>query len=83
QLLVNNDYLEFLDYLLQQRKYDGYPPYEYQAQIIAESKRQGQVLELLIDVYSSISGSVNIHGSKPLPALHLKRNNVYRYSLLL
>ncbi|ABK89099.1 primosomal protein N' [Francisella tularensis subsp. novicida] len=83
QLLVNNDYLEFLDYLLQQRKYAGYPPYAYQAQIIAESKRQGQVLELLNDVYSSISSSVNIQVSKPLPALHLKRNNVYRYSLLL
>ncbi|MDE5014498.1 primosomal protein N', partial [Francisella tularensis subsp. holarctica] len=37
----------------------------------------------LNDVYSSISGSVNIKVSKPLTALNLKRNNVYRYSLLL
>ncbi|MDE4938414.1 hypothetical protein, partial [Francisella tularensis] len=32
---------------------------------------------------SSISGRVNIQVSKPLPALHLKSNNGYRYSLFL
>ena len=83
QLLVNSDYLEFLNYLLQQREYAGYPPYAYQAQIIAESKKQAQILALLNDIYSNISSGVNIQVSKPLPALHLKRNNVYRYSLLL
>ncbi|ALB02077.1 primosomal protein N' [Francisella persica ATCC VR-331] len=83
QLLVNSDYLEFLNYLLQQREYAGYPPYAYQAQIIAESKKQEQILALLNDIYSNISSGVNIQVSKPLPALHLKRNNVYRYSLLL
>ncbi|ORM38908.1 primosomal protein N' [Francisella endosymbiont of Ornithodoros moubata] len=83
QLLVNSDYLEFLNYLLQQREYAGYPPYAYQAQIIAESKKQAQILALLNDIYSNISNGVNIQVSKPLPALQLKRNNVYRYSLLL
>ncbi|MFV9972189.1 MAG: primosomal protein N' [Francisella endosymbiont of Hyalomma asiaticum] len=83
QLLVNSDYLEFLNYLLQQREYAGYPPYAYQAQIIAESKKQAQILALLNDIYSNISSGVNIQISKPLPALQLKRNNVYRYSLLL
>lgn len=83
QLLVNSDYLEFLNYLLQQREYAGYPPYAYQAQIIAESKKQAQILALLNDIYSNISSGVNIQVSKPLPALQLKRNNVYRYSLLL
>ena len=83
QLLVNSDYLEFLNYLLQQREYAGYPPYAYQAQIIAESKKQAQILALLNDIYSNISSCVNIQVSKPLPALQLKRNNVYRYSLLL
>ncbi|MFV9984686.1 MAG: primosomal protein N' [Francisella endosymbiont of Hyalomma asiaticum] len=83
QLLVNSDYLEFLNYLLQQREYAGYPPYAYQAQIIAESKKQAQILALLNDIYSNISSGVNIQVSKPLPALQIKRNNVYRYSLLL
>ncbi|AJI45867.1 primosomal protein N' [Francisella tularensis subsp. novicida] len=83
QLLVNSDYLEFLDYLLQQREYAGYPPYAYQAQIIAESRKQAQILALLNDIYSNISNCASIQVSKPLPALHLKCNNVYRYSLLL
>ncbi|WP_150467110.1 primosomal protein N' [Francisella sp. SYW-9] len=82
-LLVNNDYLEFLDYLLEQRKYASYPPYTYQAQIIAESKKEQEILSLLNDVYSRLKNCENVQVSKPLPALHLKKNNVYRYSLLL
>lgn len=82
-LLVNRDYLEFLDYLLEQRKYANYPPYSYQAQIIAESKKEQEVLSLLNNTYSKLKNCENVQVSKPLPALHLKKNNVYRYSLLL
>ncbi|QEO58048.1 replication restart helicase PriA [Francisella marina] len=83
QLLVNSDYLEFLDYLLEQRKYASYPPYTYQAQIIAESKDENKVLNMLEQIYSSLKDSSGVQVSKPLPALHLKKNNVYRYSILL
>ncbi|AEI35110.1 replication restart helicase PriA [Francisella salina] len=83
QLLVNSDYLEFLDYLLEQRKYASYPPYSYQAQIIAESKDENKVLNMLEQIYSSLKDSSGVQVSKPLPALHLKKNNVYRYSILL
>ncbi|QIW09315.1 primosomal protein N' [Francisella sp. LA112445] len=82
-LLVNKDYLEFLDYLLEQRKYASYPPYTYQAQIIAESRKEQEILSLLSDIYSRLKNCENVQVSKPLPALHLKKNNVYRYSLLL
>ncbi|MED7788666.1 primosomal protein N' [Francisella sp. 19X1-34] len=82
-LLVNKDYLEFLDYLLEQRKYASYPPYTYQAQIIAESKKEQEILNLLNDIYLKLKDCENVQVSKPLPALHLKKNNVYRYSLLL
>ncbi|WP_395166670.1 primosomal protein N' [Francisella salimarina] len=83
QLLVSSDYLEFLDYLLEQRKYASYPPYTYQAQIIAESKDENKVLNMLEQIYSSLKDSSGVQVSKPLPALHLKKNNVYRYSILL
>ncbi|WP_432773325.1 replication restart helicase PriA [Francisella salimarina] len=83
QLLVNSDYLEFLDYLLEQRKYASYPPYTYQAQIIAESKDENKVLNMLEQIYSNLKDSSGVQVSKPLPALHLKKNNVYRYSILL
>lgn len=83
QLLVASDYLEFLDYLLEQRKYANYPPYSYQAQIIAESRKEQEILSLLNDIYSKLENCENVQISKPLPALHLKKNNVYRYSLLL
>lgn len=83
QILISKDYLEFLDYLIEQRKYANYPPYSYQAQIIAESKKENEILGLLNELYSKLSSCENIQISKPLPALHLKRNNVYRYSLLL
>lgn len=83
QLLVSSDYLEFLDYLLEQREYAGYPPYSYQAQIIVESKKENEIVGLLNSIYSSLEKYEEIQLSKPLPALHLKRNNVYRYSLLL
>ncbi|BCD92435.1 primosomal protein N' [Francisella halioticida] len=82
-LLVNSDYLEFLDYLLEQRNSANYPPYSYQAQIIAESKKEQEVLNLLNDIYSKLENCESVQVSKPLPALHLKKNNVYRYSLLL
>ncbi|AJI53714.1 replication restart helicase PriA [Francisella philomiragia] len=83
QLLVNSDYLDFLDYLLEQRKYASYPPYTYQAQIIAESKDENKVLNMLEQIYLSLTDSSGVQVSKPLPALHLKKNNVYRYSILL
>ncbi|WP_150463500.1 primosomal protein N' [Francisella sp. XLW-1] len=83
QLLVNSDYLEFLNYLLEQRKYASYPPYTYQAQIIAESKDENKVLNMLEQIYSNLKDSSGVQVSKPLPALHLKKNNVYRYSILL
>ncbi|KFJ42934.1 primosomal protein N' [Francisella philomiragia] len=83
QLLVNSDYLDFLDYLLEQRKYASYPPYTYQAQIIAESKDENKVLNMLEQIYLSLKDSSGVQVSKPLPALHLKKNNVYRYSILL
>lgn len=83
QLSVNSDYLDFLDYLLEQRKYASYPPYTYQAQIIAESKNENKVLNILEQIYLSLEDSSSVQVSKPLPALHLKKNNVYRYSILL
>ncbi|QIV95121.1 replication restart helicase PriA [Allofrancisella frigidaquae] len=82
QLLVNKDYLEFLDYLLEQRKYANYPPYSYQAQVIAESRKETNILEYLNTLHSHITFANDITISKPLPALHLKKNNIYRYSLL-
>ncbi|MED7819195.1 MULTISPECIES: replication restart helicase PriA [unclassified Francisella] len=82
-LVVNNDYLKFLDYLLEQRRYACYPPYSYQAQIIAESKKEQDVLNLLNDIYLKLKDYECVQISKPLPALHLKKNNTYRYSLLL
>lgn len=83
QVLISKDYLEFLDYLLEQRKYAAYPPYSYQAQIIAESRKENEILSVLNELHSKLKSCENIQISKPLPALHLKRNNVYRYSLLL
>ncbi|QIV96646.1 replication restart DNA helicase PriA [Allofrancisella inopinata] len=82
QLLVSKDYLEFLDYLLEQRKYANYPPYSYQAQVIAESRKGTDILEYLNTLHSHIIFANDITISKPLPALHLKKNNIYRYSLL-
>lgn len=83
QLLVSRDYLEFLDYLLEQREYAKYPPYTFQAQILAESRNEQIVLEFLNQLYTKLADIQKIDVSKPLPALHLKRNNTYRYSLLL
>ncbi|AJC48544.1 primosomal protein N' [Allofrancisella guangzhouensis] len=83
QLLVSKGYLEFLDYLLEQRKYANYPPYTYQAQVIAESKKETDILEYLNTLYGQLSFVGDITISKPLPALHLKKNNIYRYSLLM
>ena len=82
QLLVQKDYIEFLDYLLEQRKYANYPPYTYQAQIIAESKKEESVLEVLNYFYNKISHREDFYISKPIPAIHLKKNNTYKYSLL-
>jgi primosomal protein N' (replication factor Y) (superfamily II helicase) len=81
--LVSSDYLEFLDYLLEQREYAKYPPYTFQAQILAESRNEQAVLEFLNQLYTKLAKVEQIQVSKPLPALHLKRNNTYRYSLLL
>ncbi|QLE79443.1 primosomal protein N' [Francisella sp. Scap27] len=83
QLLVSSDYLNFLDYLLEQREYAKYPPYTFQAQILAESRNEQVVLEFLNQLYAKLAKVEQVQISKPLPALHLKRNNTYRYSLLL
>ncbi|MGQ4004613.1 primosomal protein N' [Francisellaceae bacterium CB52] len=83
QLLVSRDYLEFLDYLLEQREYAKYPPYTFQAQIMTESRNEAEVLSLLKNLYEKLSVQKMVQVSAPLPALHLKKNNVYRYSLLM
>ena len=83
QLLVSKDYLEFLDYLLEQREYANYPPYSFQAQIMTESKNETEVLGLLKKLHEKLSTQKTVQISAPLPALHLKKNNVYRYSLLM
>ena len=83
QLLVGSDYLEFLDYLLEQREYAKYPPYSFQAQIMTESRNEAEVLSLLKNLYEKLSVQKMVQVSAPLPALHLKKNNVYRYSLLM
>ncbi len=83
QLLVSRDYLGFLDYLLEQREYAKYPPYTFQAQIITESKNEAEVLILLKTLHEKLSVQNIVQVSEPLPALHLKKNNVYRYSLLI
>ena len=83
QLLVSRDYLEFLDYLLEQREYAKYPPYTFQAQIMTESRNEAEVLSLLKNIYEKLSVQKMVQVSAPLPALHLKKNNVYRYSLLM
>ncbi|APC97922.1 replication restart helicase PriA [Francisella frigiditurris] len=83
QKLIQTDYLEFLDYLLEQRKALNYPPYTYQAQIIAEAKKEADVLNFLNNLYDTVSSCENISITKPLPATHLKKNNIYKYSLLI
>lgn len=83
QLLVSSDYLQFLDYLLEQRSYANYPPYSFQAQLITESRKETAVLNLLGNLYEKLSTQKAVQISAPLPALHLKKNNVYRYSLVM
>ena len=83
QLLVSSDYLEFLDYLLEQRKFANYPPYSYQAQIIAESKKEADVVSMMNQIYDKIVTCKGVLISGPMPAMHLKKNNTYKYSLLI
>jgi primosomal protein N' (replication factor Y) len=83
QKLINNDYLSFLDYILKQREFANYPPYTFQAQILVESRKEVDVLAVLEELLSALKKITVGQISLPIPATHLKKNDVYRYSLLL
>ena len=81
--LINSDYLEFLKYLLKDREIYNLPPYSNQAMIIGQSKNYQQCLDVLLHIYSKLKDINNIKISKPIPATHIKKNNIYKYSLII
>lgn len=87
QLLVSEGYQAFARKLLAERQIGGLPPYRYLVLIKAESKRPENALAFLAEARKTAqqlqAPSPQLHYLGPLPALMEKRNNRFRYQLLI
>jgi len=81
QPLIQGQYLDFANLLLQERKECLLPPYQYHAYIRAESKQPEQAMRFLEKVAHTLPPSLTCFG--PIPASMQKKAGFFRAILLL
>lgn len=83
QDLVHNGYAHFARLLLQERHHAQLPPFSFQGLIRAESKRAEDAWQFLHDLLATSRATSNVIAVGPVPALLEKRQDRYRFQLLL
>jgi primosomal protein N' (replication factor Y) len=80
--LVRHDYEAYADFLLDERREAGYPPYSFLALLRAESPKNGAALEFLSSARSLAVPPEGVTLMEPVPAPMERRAGRYRAQLL-
>lgn len=81
-LAVNEDYLGFYDYLINQRKRAGFPPFKFVAKIEITMKTEAIVLKKIQNLTAILSRDKQLIVSPPMPAFHEHTIRGYTWQII-
>lgn len=81
-LAVNEDYLGFYDYLINQRKRAGFPPFKFVAKIGVTMKTEAIVLKKVQSLAAKLSNNKRLIISPPMPAFHEHTIRGYTWQII-
>ncbi len=79
---VNEDYLGFVDYTLNQRKRGGFPPYKYVVRLSITLKTEALVLKKIRELTTRLACDARLLASPPMPAFHERTSGGYTWEIV-
>ena len=79
---LDENYLDFADYLLNMRKKGGFPPYKYVARIEITLKTERLAISKVRKVAAELAQDRRLMVSPPMPAFHEHTNHGYTWELM-
>ena len=79
---INNDYLEFADWSLKERRESGLPPYYYLAKIEVAYKTEALAIKKIRDIKKVLGNVPDLLVSAPTPAFHERQNRGFTWQLI-
>ncbi len=79
---INNNYLEFAEQLLKDRRASGLPPYYYLAKIEVAYKTEALALKKIRNINKMLKSIPDLLVSVPTPAFHERQNRGYTWQVI-
>ena len=80
---VNEDYLGFSEYLLEQRRKSGFPPFKFVAKVAVTMKTEASTLKKIREAARKFSSDKRLLVSPPMPAFHERTARGFTWEIII